>query len=317
MADLDIERIKRELAPTVTASGHSYWSTVLACPRKAYLKYGLKVEPDKTPVHFLVGRLVHAALAYKFRGQLHDLELDGLNLIDWVAGNGLDDGQRMLDVAVLDEAHRLISYAQSEIELPGTLLGVEVLMKADFNAGVPVYTARADLLLSVDGRIAIGDYKTRSRARSGYQDDVITSLSVDGQFRGLSRLASQHSARAALIAGINGTELGPTPTAVGVENDREQVEPPMVYVIDILKTKEPDVVTWEVPFTWQDLDDWAEAQVALMRRYTSGGLSGTLGGYSGERHFDSCVDFRGWRCDYFDWCHGTPEQRTRNFRVPS
>jgi hypothetical protein len=151
------------------------------------------------------------------------------------------------------------------------------------------YTARADAILRYrdTGELVIADTKTRAAAIPGSTQrkppneakrrKYARGLRTRPQFCGLVSLADKlltHSA----------------------EN------PPALLVNAIIKTKVPTFDRLLVHYTRRDLEWWQASQQACSRR-----------GFSEIPlpNPEACAPEIGSRCSYFQWCHGTDDERQK------
>jgi hypothetical protein len=269
------------LADTQTRYGSSRWAEYRRCQLGHHLRYTLRVQPAGIALHFGVGRLMHAALGYVQLGVLAEAEA----LAAGLPAPPQRDWRHLLDVAAEDvtvtaesaqASWRLLAAYDAHwgLSAPGNnagwpldaeLLGVEVPLEAEI-AGTP-YTARADTVLRIGGRLVIPDTKTRAGAIPG---------------AATSRSPADPEARAAYIAGLRTREqfVGLSWLAWETLGEREAGNPPPAVLVNaIIKTKIVGFDRFLVNITEADIDAWLASHAEHVTA-CGGVLAGRLSNYS-------------------------------------
>jgi hypothetical protein len=306
------------LAPTLTEYGSSRFGEYRRCQRAHALRYRdgivrLRLGPSDRLDYFMLGILVHAALAYHWEGLklgiqrswrdvLHaatqregglerDLYNEAERLLaayfghhqsdphfgsDWPEGTEIVDVEREIsDGAVCPRCDG------TRLE-PSRLVAGEMLRchSCETSSGggsfaLP-YTARLDLVVRIDGTLHVVDTKTRAAKLPEDRAGYARKLRTRAQFLGQAHLAM-------LAYGL--------------------AEPPPVMVNAIVKTKIPQFGRLVVPITLGDVTRWREQQ----RRDAAAGLAGDNMNYS------QCAPEIGASCIYLDYCHGSEEVRAKHY----
>jgi hypothetical protein len=271
------------LEPTLTEWGSSRFGMYRTCQRAHALRYTerlvpLRLGPALSHDYFGLGILIHACLAYAWEGFAKGEQRDWRDVL-----RAATQRDRGVELDLYNEAERLCAAYWAHHGEPDwdpehvRIVDVERELCDAESFALP-YTARLDLVVSVDDTIHVVD--TKSRAKGLPQDRVgyARKLRTRAQFIGQSHLAMR---------------------AYGLSS------PPPVIVNAIVKTRMPAFARLVVPITQQDVDTWCEQQ----RIDAAAGLAGRNMNYS------SCAPEMGSPCSYLEYCHGSAEQRSRLFGV--
>lgn len=273
------------LAPTLTLYGSSRFGEYRRCQRAHALKYRdgivrLRLGPSDRLDYFMLGILVHAALAYFWEGLKLGIPRDWRDVLH--AATQRPDG---LERDLYSEAERLLAayFAHHQADpLFGSDWpeGVEIVDVEreiiDASSFALPYTARLDLVVRIDGTLYVVDTKTRAAKLPDNRAVYARKLRTRAQFLGQAHLAM---------------------LAYGLE------APPHVMVNAIVKTKIPQFGRVAVPITLADVQRWREQQ----SRDAAAGLQGDSMNYS------SCAPEIGSECTYLDYCHGSEEVRAKHY----
>lgn len=293
------------LTPTITQWGSSRFSEHRRCGRAHALRWRegivpLKTGPSMGKDYFGLGILIHAATAYIWEG-LQAGEAPGDR--DWRdvlrAATQRPEG---CERATYEEAERLLEAywafwgfpdwdpdlvrivdVERELTEGGACacVGGPVVPPHEHSSACPMrgsrfalpYTSRLDLVVEIAGMIHVVDTKTRAQKLPDNLAVYGRQLRTRAQFLGQSYLAQK---------------------AYGL------AEPPIVIVNAIVKTKIPRFGRVRVPFTQRDLDAWEEWQASASLE-------------SDRLNYSQCAPEIGSPCTYLDYCHGSDEERERNF----
>lgn len=273
----------KALEPTLTRYGSSRFGEYRRCQRAHALRWRdqivpLRLGPPSSADYFGLGILIHAATAYVWEGLKLGEERDWLDVM--VAATQREGSVRR---DTWEEAQRLLSAYYAFHGLPDwdlehvKILDVERELCETAAWQLP-YTARLDLVISVDGILHVVDTKSRAKDLPSDRVSYARKLRTRPQFIGQAWLAKR-------FYGLDYV--------------------PPVIVNAIVKTKIPKFARLAVPLQQQDLDCWEEQQ----GKDALAGLSGDAMNYS------SCAPEMGSPCAYLEYCHGSDEQRTRLFGV--
>lgn len=286
------EALERAVSDTQTEWGSSRWATWRRCPRAHHLQYDIGLERlGSQAVHFGVGSLCHGILRYMQEGVILG-ESQPRNWLD-VLEYASDKPDSIPEV--LDESARLMKwyFAHWGLENAGwpqeaKIIAVEQHLQTPEGFAALPHTGRVDTVLEIAGTLVIVDTKTRGRSLPKDEDleDYKRSLATRAQFLSLAAMMQ-------------------------MRDDLD--EPPAVMVNAICKLKNPTFGRVLVQLRQIDIDRWKDDH-----RNAAFELAGDLAMGTNAtwlRNLDSCAPEVGWRCKYFDWCHGTDESRELNFKV--
>lgn len=274
---------------TGTHHGASRWGEYRRCPRAHHLRYveGLRTkrllngfDVREGPDYFVLGNVLHSSLAYAAMGVIEGFDWDLSTLWDAMEERKLFDATPEQREAFA-EGKRLVHcyFKKWGPDNAGYGPGVEVLEVEHFVRSrklIEPYTGRADVLLDVEGKLIIGDHKTRANMPRDDDEVLARFWRTKPQFLGL----------AFCVREIEG-------------------ETPGFLVNVISKTTIPDFrrVMWF--YTDEELDRWADEHDDSLRR----GLDQKWMNYR------ECAPDIGAKCWAFAWCHGTDEEREKLYQI--
>lgn len=269
--------IRDALTPTQTTHGASRWAELRRCPRAHHLRYTLGIQRihriDDGVDYFALGTLIHGALAYWQRNALSWQDVIEHALDEAAGGSGLREAL---------DAHRLLEgYEAHWGSNPGGWPNGATVVAVEHAMGLPPYTARADSIIDLGGELIVVDHKTRARKlpdQGADLDEYRRELATRPQFLGLSWLA---------------------------QREWSLPDPPPVMVNAIVKTKIPQYGRVLVRFDQRQIDEWAANQDQAAER--------AMRNDDPLPNYESCAPEIGSRCWAFNWCHGSAEQRDREY----
>lgn len=287
--EFDREAILSALAPTQTSEGSSRWKTLHECEQKHDLHYVQLIRPigGSTTLEQELGILTHACFNYVAEGIIAGTPRKWHDVLQ-VASEQMDEQERSVwDPFSLENAGRLLESYDAfwgpenlGFDKPVKIVAAEREMRAEIRPGLP-YSCRADVLVELFGEPVVVDHKTRARARST-AGDLERELRADASIIGQSWLAM---------------------TTLGLKS------PPPVWLNDLLKTKIPTFERHLVRIEMRDIDAWKLAMVqrlALEQERLEYAIPAM-------RNVYACVPPFGRRCQFFQYCHGSAEERERYY----
>lgn len=259
------------------AWSHSQWETLRRCPKAHKLKHREKLyRVGFKPLALEIGTCFHDALE-----TLGEMAIWGpTNFQDW------DDAvkaarQRCKDPGAGLEATRLIAEYRRFYGYENAGYGdheveavEEVLLCGDLHKDIGGMAAIADAVTLFQKDRFIWEHKTAGKKSSGTVEEICQSLKVGSQ--------------ACVLAYAGREKWGTIPTIIRNVT---------------IKTKNVAFERFALTFTDDDLDRWAEDQRELEEMV---GLSCA--------NRDACAPTMGYRCGYFEYCHGTDEERELLYR---
>ncbi len=253
------------LAETQTEFGGSR-DEVLRCPRSAALKaHGL--ETVERPDYFELGSLVHSGLAYTALAAMRGREADFNYVLDVALSDG-SNPQRVSEARSLLSAYFMHYGVGNAGWGNARIVDVERKLASEIVSphGVVKITARADMLLSIDGVLCVPDHKTRKQMPSADDDELARGWRTRPQFLRLATL---------------------------VQREFNLPEPPCVLVNMLVKKKVPEFRRVFVDFTQDEVDRWALEHAASQQFLATAVYA----------NYSACAPDIGPRCWAFDHCH--------------
>lgn len=272
------------LQDTQTEYGSSRIMAYERCPREHWLRYMRGVESVRRPRALGTGSLVHAALAYARHGRMIGRDLSWLSVVD-VAGAMDPDltPQQQAEAYRLLGAYELQYGHASGFPLDDhrvRVLGVEQAFEVDVGAPVP-FTGRADCVVDIAGTVIVIDTKTRGQKIPADRDEYARQLATRPQFPGL-------------VAGVR--------QLYGLDYN------PPILLDAIIKTKVPRMDRLGIEVDPRQMERWRVGMRSTLQQIF-------VGSSGRNPRLTSCAPEIGSPCEFFQWCHGTDEERERNYRL--
>lgn len=268
------------------AWSHSRWQTLRRCPKAHHLKYVERIYPiGEKPEALLIGSMFHFGMEV-----ITDLARRGSQTtpLEWsdaakqaaaLTRKEVERQGRVFDPKTILEGFRLLAVYPKiwGYENAGfgkhTIHASEMVLKGgDLHAALGGFASIADAVTEFNGQLYVWEHKTAGRMPSGDSEaDKIRDLKSRPQYAALAFCAREHYGKL-----------------------------PIVVHSVTTKTKVVGSARFDIHFTHEELDQWAAEQQEL---------ESMVNLKCANR--DACAPPVGFRCDYFNHCHGSDEQREK------
>jgi hypothetical protein len=260
---------------------HSQWALLRRCPRAHKLKYVHQIVRSGPASDALtIGSGAHRTLELVGAAAIANGSTDDETWTEALKSARAElDGHPAIEVTRLIHAYRTRwGDANAGYDPQYSVVGVESVLRAKtLHASLGGFAAIVDAELAHDatGRITLVEHKTAGRGFSGVVSDYIAELKSRPQY--------------AAIAYCGRDVYGYVPT---------------VMHNLIVKTKVPTMYRVELEFTDDELDLWEAEQEELE----------AMAPLSCANR-DNCAPAFGFKCDYFEHCHGTSADREKLYQL--